>query len=265
MDLIYLIIAAIACGGLSLSVALVLVLKSSWSKLLIKYGTPFAAGVLLIAAFRDLMPEGIERQGSVVLNATLVAIVVFFLIEKGFKSFHHHHEEDLAEKKTPSQGWMFIISDVFHNLVDGIALGSAFLISPSTGVVATIALIAHDIPLEVGEFGVQLKSGFTKRQTISRNIASSTTLLVGALIAFLIGDSLGIPLGYIYGGIAGFFIYIALSDIVPTIHSSETSRYGMQTVFLIIGLIFGSIVTSYAHQYIEVDHDHDHSIEKMKK
>ena len=91
MDLIYLIIAAIACGGLSLSVALVLVLKSSWSKLLIKYGTPFAAGVLLIAAFRDLMPEGIERQGSVVLNATLVAIVVFFLIEKGFKSFHHHH------------------------------------------------------------------------------------------------------------------------------------------------------------------------------
>ena len=74
--------------------------------------------------------------------------------------FHHHHEEDMDENRNPAQGWLFLIGDVFHNVIDGIALGSAFLINSSTGFVATIALVAHDIPLEVGEFGIQLRSGF---------------------------------------------------------------------------------------------------------
>jgi zinc and cadmium transporter len=259
MDLIYLIIASLACGLLSLSAALVLVLKSSWAHILVKYGTPFAAGVLLIAAFRDLMPHGINEQGAVVLNATLAAIVIFFFIEKGFNSFHHHHEEDMVEGKNTTQGWMFVISDVFHNFIDGIALGSAFLISPSTGLVATIALISHDIPLEVGEFGVQIRSGFSTRQTILRNIISSLTLLVGSLLVFLVGDSIGIPYGYLYGGIAGFFIYIALSDIIPTIHSSETTRFGLRTVFFVVGIIFGTTVTSIAHDYIETPENNEHS------
>jgi len=126
MDLILVIIAATACGLLSLSVALLLLINKSLANILIKYGTPFAAGVLLVAALRDLIPEGIIIGGTSILNATLIAIVVFFLIEKGFTSFHHHHEEDLVEKKNPSQGWLFIIGDVFHNFVDGIALGAAF-------------------------------------------------------------------------------------------------------------------------------------------
>jgi len=256
MDLILVIIAATACGLLSLSVALLLLINKSLANILIKYGTPFAAGVLLVAALRDLIPEGIIIGGTSILNATLIAIVVFFLIEKGFTSFHHHHEEDLVEKKNPSQGWLFIIGDVFHNFVDGIALGAAFLVSPATGIVATVALIAHDVPLEVGEFGVQLRSGFSVRQTIVRNIVSSFTLLFGAILAFTIGESSGLQLGYVYGVIAGFFIYIALSDIVPTIHSSEKTRYGLQTLFLIVGLVFGATVSSVAHQYIDVGHDH---------
>lgn len=254
IEFLYVIIASIAAGILSLFVAIILVQKASWAEYLIKFGTPFAAGVLLIASFRDLIPHGIEEKGSVVLNATLIAIIVFFLIEKGFKTFHHHHEEDLQNNRNESQGWLFLIGDIFHNTVDGVALGSAFLINPATGVIATIALIAHDIPLEVGEFGLQLKSGFSKKQTIIRNLFASSTLLIGAVFAFQIGSLIELPLGYIYGGIAGFFIYIALSDIVPTIHSSESKRYGLQTGFLIIGLVFGIIIASFAHQYIDVGH-----------
>ena len=256
LDFVYVIIAGISAGLLSLSVAIFLVQKASMSQYLIKLGTPFAAGVLLIAAFRDLIPHGIDEKGSVVLNATLVAILFFFLIEKGFKNFHHHHEEDLVKNRSKSQGWLFLIGDFFHNAVDGIALGSAFLINPGTGLIATIALIAHDIPLEVGEFGLQLKSGFTKRQIIRRNLYASSILLISAIFAFQFGSIIDLPLGYIYGGIAGFFIYIALSDIVPTIHSSESERYGLQTGFLILGLFFGIVVASFAHQYIDTGHNH---------
>ena len=253
-DFIYVLVASMTAGILSLSVAVLLVQKASWSQYLIKYGTPFAAGVLLIASFRDLIPHGIDEKGSVVLNATLIAILIFFLIEKGFKNFHHHHEEDLQNKRNNSQGWLFLVGDLFHNVVDGIALGSAFLINPGTGLIATIAIIAHDIPLELGEFGIQLKSGFTRRQVIVRNLLASSTMIIGAIFAFQLGSAIDLPLGYIYGGIGGFFIYIALSDIVPTIHTSEKTRYGLQTGFLLIGLIFGTFVSSFAHQYIDVGH-----------
>ena len=255
-DLLIVLLASLSAGLLSLSVALFLLGSERFSSKLIKYGTPFAAGVLLMIAFRDLLPEAIIEGGTDVLSATLVAIIIFFLIEKGFKSFHHHHEEDKDKETDTTQGWLFVIGDVFHNLIDGISLGGAFLLGRDTGLVATVALIAHDIPLEVGEFGNQLRVGFTKRQTIFRNVLSGLTTVIGAVLTYQIGGDLDIPMGYLYGGIAGFFIYIALSDIVPTIHSSEKARYGLQTGFLIFGLVFGGTVSALAHDYIDVGHNH---------
>jgi len=248
-DILVVLLASSFAGLLSLSVALILLGSEKLSSKLVKYGTPFAAGVLLIIAFRDLLPEAIVEDGADVLNSALGAILIFFLIEKGFKSFHHHHEEDQLEKTDTTQGWLFVIGDLFHNLIDGISLGGAFLIGRDTGLVATVALVAHDIPLEVGEFGNQLRVGFTKRQTIIRNILSGSTTIIGAVLTYQIGGDLDIPMGYLYGGIAGFFIYIALSDIVPTIHSSEKTRYGLQTGFLLFGLIFGGTVSALAHDY----------------
>ena len=257
-DFAVVVLASIAAGLLSLSVALILLSSEKLSSKLVKYGTPFAAGVLLMVGFRDLLPEGIEEEGTEVLNAALAAVIIFFLIEKGFKSFHHHHEEDKAEKRNTTQGWLFVIGDIFHNLIDGISLGGAFLLGRDTGLLATVALVSHDIPLEVGEFGNQLRVGFTKKQTIIRNILSGSTTVIGAVLTYQIGGDLDIPMGYLYGGIAGFFIYIALSDIVPTIHSSEKARYGLQTGFLLFGLIFGGTVSSFAHDYIDVSHNHGH-------
>src|SRR5210317_1851086 len=259
-DFVAVIFASIAAGLLSLSVALILLSSEKLSSKLVKYGTPFAAGVLLMIGFRDLLPEGIAEEGVQVLNATLGAIIIFFLIEKGFNSFHHHHEED-RPKDNKTQGWLFVVGDVFHNLIDGISLGGAFLLGRDTGLIATVALISHDIPLEVGEFGNQLRVGFTKRQTIVRNIISGLTTVLGAVLTYQVGGDLDLPMGYLYGGIAGFFIYIALSDIVPIIHSSEKARYGLQTGFLLFGLIFGGTVSALAHEYIEDGHndedDHD--------
>ena len=259
-----LIIASIVTGVLSLTVAVILITRGTWTNYLIKFGTPFAAGVLLVAAFRDLLPHAVE-EGSArnAMQAALAAILFFFLIEKGFKSFHHHKREDskneLIDSSKKTQGWLFLVGDFFHNAIDGIALGGAFLIDGPTGIVAAVALIAHDIPLEIGEFGVQLRSGFTKRQIIIRNLVASSTLLVGSVFAYQIGSEVDIPMELVYGGVSGFFIYLALSDIIPTIHSSEKARYGLQTGFLFFGLIFGATIASFAHSYIDVGHaHHDH-------
>ena len=262
---ILLIVASILTGILSLTVAVVLITRSNWTTYLIKFGTPFAAGVLLVAAFRDLLPHAVE-EGSArnAMQAALAAILFFFLIEKGFKnSFHHHKKEDskdeLIDTSKKTQGWLFLVGDFFHNAIDGLALGSAFLIDGPTGIIAAIALIAHDIPLEIGEFGVQLRSGFTKRQIIIRNLVASSTLLVGSVFAYQVGQEVNIPMEYVYGGVSGFFIYLALSDIIPTIHASEKARYGLQTGFLFFGLLFGASVATFAHSYIDVGHaHHDH-------
>ena len=152
---ILLILASIVTGVLSLTVAVILITRGSWTAYLIKFGTPFAAGVLLVAAFRDLLPHAVE-EGSArnAMQAALAAILFFFLIEKGFKSFHHHQKEDskndLIDSSKKTQGWLFLVGDFFHNAIDGLALGSAFLIDSGTGIIAAIALIAHDIPLEIG-------------------------------------------------------------------------------------------------------------------
>ena len=253
---------ALFAGLTTIAVLSLLTNNPERTVLIAKYGTPFGAGILLTAAFFDLLPHGIEEEGAVVLNGALGAIVLFFFLEKAFKNFHHHHEEDQSEKKKSGQGWLILFGEVLHNLIDGLALGSAFLISTETGFLATLALISHDLPMKLSEFSIQLKSGFTRVETIKRNIFAAFATVIAAIFAYQFASNLELPMGYLYGAIAGFFIYIALSDIVPTIHSSEEKTIGLQTIFLLIGLISGFTIASYLHSFIdsetEADHDHEH-------
>ncbi|MBI62944.1 MAG: hypothetical protein CL775_02825 [Chloroflexi bacterium] len=248
--LLLLIIVGLTSSVLSLSLALILIANDKWTKFIAFYGTPLAAGVLLIA-FRDLVPHAIEEglSPTTAITSSIIGIMIFFLFEKISGGFHHHHEED-SDSTNKAQGWLFLTGDTFHNFVDGIALGGAFLVSPGTGIIAAIALTAHDLPQEVGEFGVQIRSGFTKKQTVIRNIIASLVTVIASLIAFQFGNSIDLPMGYLYAGIGGFLLYIALSDIIPSIHRTETSRLGLQTLMLFIGLTIGFTVGIVAHQYI---------------
>ena len=250
-------------GGLfSLIGGLLMVANKQRAKKLATYATPFAAGALLAAAFIDLLREA-SHEGSIdtALVFTLAGILVFFLLERFLHWFHHHHEH--ADKKSDPTTSLIIVGDTLHNFIDGIAIAAGFLVSPSTGIIVTLAVAAHEIPQEIGDFGLLLHKGMARAKVIWVNIFSALATTVAAVIFFQLGQAVAIPFDAILGLIAGFFIYIAVSDIIPEIHKNEAKRFaGWQSIMLIIGAILVSTVTVTLHGYIDQGHDHEHAAQE---
>lgn len=249
-------------GVVSLIGGILLLSKKSTAKALATYATPFAAGALLAAVFLDLLKDGIETTSAdTVLLAALIGMVLFFLGERALRWFHHHHshedEKDNAEKP------LIIIGDTVHNALDGIAIASAFMVSPATGLVTTIAVAAHEIPQEIGDFGLLLSRGMSRRRVLLVNIFSALATTVAALIVFALGNAEVLPVGVLLGLSAGFLLYIAASDIIPEIHENSPRHklLDLRAVLLVIGVVFVGLTIQVAHRYIHADHDHGTVIE----
>lgn len=242
-------------GGIfSLVGGVLLLRRKKMAEQLASYATPFAAGALLAAAFFELLPESLEltAEGAGTRWA-LGGIIIFFLMEHFLHWFHHHHEH--VDKSMNATGPLIITGDSIHNLLDGIAIGAAFLIDVPTGIVAALAVAAHEIPQEIGDFGLLLKQGYEKKKIIVINILSALMATVGAVLTFWAGTQSVLPLGELAAVTAGMFIYIAASDLIPTIH--QTSRYKLNHVpvmLLIIGVLVVGIATEMAHEYIDTNH-----------
>ncbi len=241
-------------GVISLVGGALLLRKKSTAQILAKYATPFAAGALLAAAFFDLLPESIEQiAGESASKWVLGGILVFFLLEHFLRWFHHHHDHG---KEEVSNAPLIVIGDTIHNLLDGIAIGAAFLISVPTGIVAALAVAAHEIPQEIGDFGLLLKYGYSRKKVIIVNIVSALMSTVGALVTFGLGSEANLPLGQILAITAGMFIYIAASDLIPTIHETAKGRANyFAAILLLIGVLTVGITTELAHDYIDVNHE----------
>ena len=222
--------------------------------------TPFAAGALLAAAFVDLLREaGHEGNIDTALVYTLVGILSFFFLERFLRWFHHHHEHD--DKNTDPTASLIIIGDTVHNFIDGIAIAAGFLVSPSTGMVGTLAVAAHEIPQEIGDFGLLLRKGMSRQKVILANVLSALATTIAAIVFFQLGQSYEVSLEIVLGLVAGFFIYIAVSDIIPSIHQREEKVLaGWQSAMLLIGAITVSLVTINLHGFIDQEHEsHDHA------
>ncbi|MCB9821684.1 ZIP family metal transporter [Candidatus Nomurabacteria bacterium] len=241
-------------GVLSLSGGFLLISNKKTAGKFSNYATPFAAGALLSAAFVDLLPEASHvGDAEKALTYTLIGIIGFFILERFLHWFHHHHVHDENGPKDPTVS-LLVIGDTLHNFIDGIAIGSAFLLNSQTGIVVTLAVAAHEIPQEIGDFGLMLDKGMSRLKVIYVNIFSALATTVAAIIFFKLGDSHGLSLDGILGLIAGMFIYIAVSDIIPTIHENEAKKIaGPQTIMLLVGVIGVSLLTNFMHQYIDTD------------
>lgn len=236
---------------------ILLLSKKSLANKLARYATPFAGGALLAAVFLDLLHEGIEEaEAQTVLLACLIGVVTFFLAEGFLRWFHHHHEDDKKSTKDESV-WLVVVGDTLHNALDGVAIAASFLVSVPTGIVTTLAVATHEIPQEIGDFGLMLSKGMRRIEVLLVNLLSATATVLFAVLTFVLGSEQALPLGALLGVSAGFLLYIAMSDVIPTIHhkkgEAENRKFLVQAGLLILGAVFVGVSVHFAHQYIEAE------------
>lgn len=201
----------------------------------------FAAGVLLGTAFFDLLPEAAhdtEEKGIDIFLWTLVGIIIFFFLERFIHWFHHHDDFHEHEKDTKSTLPLIIISDTVHNFLDGIVIAATFMANPTLGLVTTLAVAAHEIPQEIGDFGLMLHKGMSKGKVLWVNVFSACAAFAGALITYFLGNILEGYIPIFLAMTAGFFIYIASSDLIPEIHHEKRKGFALvESLLLLLGIV----------------------------
>lgn len=203
----------------------------------ISIALPFGAGALLAAAFFDLLPESFElAEPRELLLWALAGFIVFFLLERLSSWFHHHHAHD-GVARHEQQNRLVMLGDLLHNMIDGLAIAAAFLVNPLTGFVTTIAVSAHEIPKELGTFGILLARGWKDKKVIAMNILTAVGTLLTAVVVYTIGAAVELPEAQLLALTAGMFIYIAASDIIPEIHEQPRRLGTIQALVLIAGLV----------------------------
>jgi len=189
----------------------------------------FASGSLIGGAFIHLLPESLEETGQTVFYYVIVGIVFFFIMEK-FLYWRHCHEE-----KCPVHTFAYLnlIGDGIHNFIDGMLIAASFILSYDLGAATTLAVIFHEIPQEIGDFGVLIYGGFTKRKALAYNFVSALTAVAGALITYYLAYIQGIE-HFLVPFAAGGFIYIAATDLMPELHKKSHATESLIQLFAIL-------------------------------
>lgn len=249
--IIWMILAIVAGSLISLVGGILLLRVKKRRNLALLLALPFAAGALLAAAFLDLLPEALEMHDAhEILIWTLIGFTAFFLLERlstWFHSHHDHHDLDRKHTHKSSQRTLIVLGDVAHNAIDGLAIGAAFLVSIPTGIITTIAVAAHEIPKELGTFAFLLSRGWRGRVVILANLLTAIATIIAAVIVYSVGsvaDSFVAPL---IAATAGFFIYVAASDIIPDIHEQPKRIGTIQAGMLVLGIAVVAIAVELLH------------------
>lgn len=219
-----------------------------------------AAGVLLTVALTHLLPESFHSQADpfVLGWVLLVAILGLFLLEKSALIHHTHHHEGDAHHHHPGHdareagrgGWPILIGDAFHNFADGMVIAAAFLLDWKAGVLATLAVMAHEIPHEVGDFMILLNAGFSQRKAFVFQLISGASAVLGGVVGYFVLDAASTLLPYALVVAAASFIYIALSDLLPEMMRRRSLAQSLPEVGLILaGVALAGVMMSALHAH----------------
>lgn len=180
------------------------------------YLVSFAAGALLATGFLDTFPEAVKETPQAFLWVTL-SFTLFFFIERLFLSVHHHEDEDNKESlRIPTS--FLIFGDGLHNFIDGVSIAGSFLVSRELGIITALAVFVHEIPHELGDFGILLHKGWGRSKVLWFNIATGAVALLGALLAYYVGSKLEHITPILLSLTTGNFIYLSATDLLPEIH-----------------------------------------------
>ncbi len=264
--LTWIILATLAGGVLSALAAGLFAIqaKASQIPMLVSY----AVGALLGAAFVEVLPHAFYQSDSIEATAAtvLAGILGFFVLEKLVLWRHCHVEEceahDPHAPATPvhshghgghdhgRSGLMILIGDTFHNFVDGVLIAAAFMADTEIGIVTAVAIIAHEVPQEVGDFLILLHSGYSKRKALLLNMLASAAMVIGGVLAYFtlqLAQALVTPLLALA---AASMIYVAVADLIPGLHRRAELGATLQQVLLIgLGIATIWLVASWAHSH----------------
>lgn len=258
MTILTWILAATLLGGvLSVIAAAVVALNARITQVPVLVS--YAVGALLGAVFLDILPEAFERAESVETMAVTVlfGILLFFVLEKLVLWRHCHVER--CEAHDPPQplhdhgrsGMMIMIGDTFHNFVDGVLIAAAFLANIELGIVTAIAIIAHEVPQEVGDFLILLHSGYTKVEAFTFNVLSSAAMIAGGALAYFALQTMEGLVPALLGLAAASMLYVSVADLIPGLHRRPELQATVQQVVLIalgVGTIW--LVGELAHAHV---------------
>lgn len=197
----------------------------------------FAIGTLLGGAFLHLIPESLEHgHNSLAPIMIIVSIVAFFILEKYLHVLRHHHPQKNGIR---TFGPLNLFADGMHNFLDGILIAAAYKVDIHTGIIATAAVLAHELPQEIGDFAVLIQAGYSKRKALFFNFISALSAFAGGLIVLIFPDT-GLEVShYILPLAAGGFIYIALADLVPELNIQASLK---KSIFQVLALLLGIFV-----------------------
>jgi len=230
------LVAVVAVSLVSLVGVSTLAINKTALKRTLLFLVAFSAGALIGDSFLHLLPEAMElgRGGMFVSVSIFSGIIAFFILEKILR-FRHCH--DISCHDHPRHlGTMNLVGDAMHNLIDGILIGTSFAVSLPLGISTTIAVILHEIPQELGDFGILLHSGFTVKKAVLWNLLSASFAILAAVGAYFIGNRADDFTLFMIPFTIGTFMYIAMSDLIPELHKETTAR---QTLAQLFGLSLG--------------------------
>lgn len=250
MILASIVLATLAGGLLSVCAAALLSfgILERWAPRMVSY----AVGVLLGAAFLDLLPEAVNALGPEdVLATCLAGILSFFVLEKLALWRHAHIGHSHGHAHHPSiraTGPMIILGDGLHNFVDGVLVAAAFLADPSLGWAVAMGVIAHEIPQEVGDFMILVSAGYTRGRALALNMLSGAAAVVGGVVGWAALSQAEAMLPYVLAFSAASFIYIAVADLIPELHRRWAVGEALMQVALIgAGVATLHLVHGFAH------------------
>jgi zinc and cadmium transporter len=224
------------------------------------HGVSFALGALLSVAFLDLLPHAVENvgveQAEGLFATVLIGLLSFFLLEK-LLLWRHCHTTDceahihMDEHFHQPAGTLIVLGDGIHNFVDGVLIAAAFLTDLNLGIVTSLAVAAHEIPQEVGDFAILLQSGCSRSKALVYNLLSSLGTVAGGVLAYFSLANVHEVLPYFLALAASSFIYVAVADLIPTLHKKTHAEATVQQMALIVaGVLLIGVVNHY------VDHFH---------
>jgi zinc and cadmium transporter len=256
MNLLYIVIATLAGGLLSVLIAASLTVAVLGR--VVHHLVSLSAGVLLGTALLDVLPEAFESGASPqrLFATLLLGLLFFFLLEKAelYRHSHHHegdehhHHHGFDHEQAGRGGWTVILGDSIHNFCDGIIIAAAFLADTRLGVVTSLAIIAHEIPQEVGDYIVLLNAGFSRGRALFYNALSGLAAVLGGVIGYFVVGPWEALFPYLLVVASSSFIYVAVADLIPQLQHRLTLRETVaQLAWLSGGLLIVVLAVSQLH------------------